>query len=147
MEDVPRGVEVQLEEDFPELPSPLLGYVDLARGGNVVVDFKTVASTPNVELEAFQHYLQLTAYQLLVEAATGGKVEGRELVFLVKTKTPKVIVHRMPPADSGAIERFWAIASAAVDGIYYEHFHPQPGMHCAWCSFREQCANWKGGVL
>ena len=145
MSDIPLGVEVKLEEDFPELPSPLLGYVDLVRRGNVPVDFKTCASTPDVELEAFNHELQLTAYQLLIEEATGEEVEGRELVFLVKTKTPKVIVHRIPPATEQDKDRFWSIAQAAVDGIYNERFYPQPGMACSWCSFREQCKNWSGG--
>ncbi|MEN8775103.1 MAG: PD-(D/E)XK nuclease family protein [Akkermansiaceae bacterium] len=77
MEDIPLGVEVKLEGEFAELPSPLLGYVDLVRAGNIPVDFKTCAATPNVELEAFNHELQLTAYQLLIEEATGELVVVR----------------------------------------------------------------------
>ncbi len=147
LDEKPIGVEVKLEEDFPQLPSPLLGYIDLVRPGNVPVDYKTCAATPNLALETFQHELQLTAYQLLVEEATGEEVEARELVFLVKTKTPKVIVHRIPPADQAAKDRFWAIAQAAVDGIYHERFYPQPGMACSWCSFRKECSTWRGGSL
>ncbi|CAA6692615.1 MULTISPECIES: PD-(D/E)XK nuclease family protein [unclassified Lentimonas] len=145
MEEIPLGVEVKLEEEFAELPSPLLGYVDLVRAGNVPCDFKTCASTPNVELEAFQHELQLTAYQLLIEEATGEPVEGRELVFLVKTKVPKIIVHRLPPATEHDKARFWSIAQAAIDGIYHERWVPAPSMQCGWCSFREQCKSWTGG--
>lgn len=147
MKDIPLGVEVKLEEDFAELPSPLMGYIDLVRPCNIPVDFKTCSSTPDVELEAFNHELQLTAYQLLIEEATGEEVEARELVFLVRTKTPKVIVHRIPPATVQDKERFWTIAQAAVDGIYHERFYPQPSMACSWCSFREQCRNWKGNNL
>ncbi|MGZ0710115.1 RecB family exonuclease [Coraliomargarita sp. W4R53] len=146
MPDIPLGVEVKLEEEFAELPSPLLGYVDLVRQGNVPCDFKTCAATPNVELEAFNHELQLTAYQLLIEAATGEPVEGRELVFLVKTAKPKIIVHRLPPATEHDKARFWSVAQAAVEGIYNERFYPQPGMACSWCSFREECSQWKGGA-
>jgi putative RecB family exonuclease len=145
MPDIPLGVEVKLEEAFAELPSPLLGYVDLVRAGNVPCDFKTCAATPNVELEAFNHELQLTAYQLLIEAATGEPVEGRELVFLVKTKTPKVIVHRLPPATEHDKARFWSIAQAAVDGIYHERWFAQPSLACSWCSFRKECSQWTGG--
>jgi putative RecB family exonuclease len=145
MPDIPLGVEVKLESDFAELPSPLLGYVDLVREKNIPCDFKTCASTPNVELEAFAHELQLTAYQLLIEESTGEAVEGRELVFLVKTKVPKVIVHRLPPATEHDKARFWSVAQAAVDGIYHERFYPQPGMACSWCSFREECSQWTGG--
>lgn len=146
MPEIPLGVEVRLEDHFPKLPSPLLGYVDLVRKGNIPVDFKTCASTPNLELEAFQHELQLTAYQLLIEEATGEQVEGRELVFLVKTKTPKVIVHRLPPATEQDKARFWSIAQAAIDGIYHERFYPQPSMACSWCHFREHCSQWTGGM-
>lgn len=144
LNEIPKGVEVRLEAEFEKLPTPLLGYVDLVRNGNVPVDFKTCAATPNIELEAFQHELQLTAYQILIEEATGEPVEGRELVFLVKTKTPKIIVHRLPPADADAKSRFWSLAQAAIDGIENERFYPQSGMHCSWCSFREECSQWKG---
>lgn len=146
MPEIPLGVEVQLEEDFPELPSPLMGYIDLVREGNVPVDFKTCASTPDVELEAFNHEIQLTLYQLLIESATGERVDGRELVFLVKTKTPKIIVHRLPPATQHEKNRVLEIAQAAVEGIYHERFYPQPGMACSWCSFRAECSQWRGGV-
>lgn len=145
MPDIPLGVEVKLEEEFAELPSPLLGYVDLVRAGNVPCDFKTCAATPNVELEAFNHELQLTGYQLLIEEATGEKVEGRELVFLVKTKVPKIIVHRLPPATEADKARFWSVAQEAINGIYHERFYPQPGMACSWCSFRKECSQWTGG--
>ncbi len=147
MEDIPLGVEVKLEEDFAELPSPLMGYVDLVRPGNIPVDFKTCAATPNLELEAFNHELQLVTYQILIEQATGEEVEARELVFLVKTKTPKVIVHRLPPADQAAKDRFWSIAQEAVTGVYEERFYPQPGMACSWCSFRKECSAWRGGSI
>ena len=147
MPEIPLGVEVQLESDFAELPYPLLGYIDLVRDGNVPVDFKTCVSTPDTELEAFQHELQLTAYQLLIEEATGESVQGRELVFLVKTKVPKVIVHRLPPASEQDKARFWSVAQAALDGIYHERFYPQQGMACSWCSFRAECKSWKGGAL
>ncbi len=145
-ESTPKGVEVMLLEVFPQLSSPLLGYIDLVKEGNIPVDYKTTASTPNIEVEAFQHDLQLTAYQLVIEQATGEKVEARELVFLVKTRTPKIIVHTLPPADEAAITRFWLMMEAAVEGIADKRFYPQPGMHCSWCAFRKQCSQWKGGV-
>ncbi|WP_309398857.1 PD-(D/E)XK nuclease family protein [Cerasicoccus maritimus] len=85
-------------------------------------------------------------YQMLIESATNQEVQGRELVFLVKTKKPKVIVHRMKPATELEKERVLDIALAAMDGIYHERFHPQTGMHCGWCSFRSECSKWKGGA-
>ena len=141
----PLGVEVRLEETFPEFPIPLLGYVDLVSSGPVPVDFKTCAATPQLDLEVFLHELQLTTYQLLIEAATGEPVKARELVFLVKTRNPKIVAHRIAPASQADYDRFWALAWAVYEGIRQERWMPQPGMHCGWCAFRSECARWTGG--
>jgi putative RecB family exonuclease len=146
LEGKPLGVEVILNDHVPELELPLTGVIDLVRPGHVPVDFKTVAATTgNLELETFLHETQLVAYQLLLEAATGEPVTALELVYLVKTKSPKVLVHRIPPADETRKLRFAALAEAYVAGVRAERFHPQPGVHCAWCSFRNECRAWKGG--
>jgi len=145
-EGKPLGVEVVLNDTIPGLDLPLTGVIDLVRPGHVPVDFKTSASTPgDLNLEAFLHESQLTAYQLLLEAATGEPVTALELVFLIKTKTPKVLVHREPPADEQREQRFIALANAYIAGVKAERFHPQPGLHCAWCSFRNECRAWQGG--
>jgi putative RecB family exonuclease len=146
LEGKPLGVEVVLHDTLPGLDLPLTGVIDLVRPGYVPVDFKTAAATPgNLEVESFLHEIQLVAYQLLLEAATGEAVTALELVYLVKTKSPKVLVHRVPPADETRKQRFTALANAYVAGVRAERFHPQPGVHCAWCSFRSECRAWKGG--
>ena len=146
-EGKPLGVEVVLNDTIPGLDLPLTGVIDLVRPGHVPVDFKTAASTPgDLNLEAFLHESQLTAYQLLLEAATGEPVTALELVFLIKTKTPKVLVHREPPADDQRKQRFVALANAFIAGVRAERYHPQPGLHCTWCSFRSECRAWKGGA-
>jgi len=146
-EGKPLGVEVVLNDTVPGLDLPLTGVIDLVRPGHVPVDFKTAASTPgDLNLEAFLHESQLTAYQLLLEAATGEPVTALELVFLIKTKTPKVLVHREPPADDQRKQRFVALANAFIAGVRAERYHPQPGLHCTWCSFRSECRAWKGGA-
>ena len=145
-EGKPLGVEVVLNDAIPGLDLPLTGVIDLVRPGHVPVDFKTSASTPgDLNLEAFLHESQLTAYQLLLEAATGEPVTALELVFLIKTKTPKVLLHREPPADAHRKQRFIALANAFIAGVRAERFHPQPGLHCTWCSFRNECRAWQGG--
>lgn len=142
------GVEVGLREPLPGIGKEILGYVDLVRvladGRHVPVDFKTVASTPNPEIESMQHELQLTVYQLMVEAATGAQVARREIVYLTRHKVPKVIVHQLPAADKGAKQRVMTMIEAAERGIGRGEHYPQPGTHCSWCDFREQCRKWKG---
>lgn len=141
----PIGVEVSLDGDIPGVPIPLVGVADLVREGNRLTDFKTTAVTPNAGLEAWQHELQLTAYDLLIEANTGEPVSESELVFLVKTKTPKIVRQVLPAPDAGKRARFKALAEVYVRGVERRAYHPCPGQHCAWCQFRNECGRWKGG--
>lgn len=140
----PIGVEVRLEADIPGIPIPLLGVADLVRTGNRLTDFKTTGVTPNPGVEAWQHELQVTAYDLLIEENTGAAVSEAELVFLVKTKTPKIVRHTLPAPDATQRARFKALAEVYVRGVESRAYHPCPGQHCAWCQYRNECQRWKG---
>lgn len=143
----PIGVEVSIRAELPQLALPLLGVIDLVKVDHTPVDYKTIAATPDLEAEAWQHELQLTAYTLLIEDATGEACPGGELVFLVKTKTPKVIAHPLPPPDQIARDRFARIVEAYATGVANEDYYPSPGMQCSWCAFRTECGKWKGGGI
>ena len=147
IEPLPMGVEVSVHAELSNLALPLLGVIDLVKADRTTVDYKTVGSTPNVEQEAWQHEIQLTAYALLIEDATSEASPGSELVFLVKTKTPKVIVHRSPPPSQIQRDRFARLVEVYANGVSNEQYHPSPGMQCSWCSFRRECSKWKGGAL
>jgi putative RecB family exonuclease len=103
------------------------------KADRTTVDYKTVGSTPNVDQEAWQHEIQLTAYALLIEDATSEPSPGSELVFLVKTKSPKVIVHRSPPPTQLQRDRFARLVEVYANGVSNEQYHPSPGMQCSWC--------------
>ena len=137
------GVEAYLRRE-DGLPLPLVGVLDLVLEGNVPVDFKTAAATPVLEDEAWQNELQLTAYHLLLQDATGEKPGPGELVYLAKLKTPKVIHQVLPPVTQVQIDRLKALADVYIDGVSREDYHPSPGMQCRWCSYRTQCAAWAG---
>jgi len=137
------GVEAYLRRE-EGLPLPLVGVLDLVLEGNVPVDFKTVAATPVLEDEAWQNELQLTAYHLLMQDATGEEPGPGELVYLTKTKAPKIIKQVLPPVTQVQIDRLKALAVVYVDGVSREDYHPSPGMQCRWCSYRTQCAAWAG---
>jgi CRISPR/Cas system-associated exonuclease Cas4 (RecB family) len=145
---VPVAVEVALRGRFRDLPTEMVGQVDLVLPGDdgalIPVDFKTIANQPNTEIEGFLHETQTVLYQLLVEDATGARVGGREIVFITKHKEPRVIVHRVPRAGPAAVKRFEAMAKAAYNGILNRNWVPQPGMACAWCGFRDLCSVWGG---
>ncbi|QTN31189.1 PD-(D/E)XK nuclease family protein [Akkermansiaceae bacterium] len=146
MKEKPRAVEVLLKEDIPGLSVPLTGAMDLVEGDFTAVDFKSAAAKPDPANAAFDHEIQLVSYQLLMEAATGETPPSLDLVFLVKTKTPQVIRVKSRPADEHRKRRVIALLETAVQGISEDRFHPQPGMHCSWCQFRNECAQWLPGM-
>ncbi len=145
-EKKPMAVELSLRAEFPSLALPLLGVIDLVESDLVPVDYKTTASTPDPESEAWLHELQLTAYTLLVEEATGETVPGGELVFLVKTKSPKVISHRLSAPTQVQRDRFARLTEVYANGVANEAYYPSPGQQCSWCAYRTECAAWKGGA-
>ena len=142
MKEKPRAVEVLLKEMIPGLSVPLTGAMDLVEGNYTPVDFKSAAAKPDPVHAAFDHEIQLVSYQLLMEAATGESPPSLDLVFLVKTKTPQVIRVSSPPADAHRKRRVTALLETAVEGIASNSFHPQPGIHCSFCQYRNECMAW-----
>lgn len=141
MKEKPRAVEVLLKEDVPGLSVPLIGAMDLVEGNFTPIDFKSAAAKPNPDHAAFDHEIQLVAYQLLLEAV-GESPPSLDLVFLVKTKIPQVIRVSSPPADAHRKRRVVALLERAVIGIAENRYHPQPGIQCSWCGFRNECMAW-----
>lgn len=141
MKAKPRAVEVLLREEIPGLSVALTGAMDLVQGDFTPVDFKSAAAKPDPAFAAFDHEIQLVSYQLLLEAI-GESPPSLDLVFLVKTKTPQIIRVSSPKANAKRKQRVVALLEAAVEGIASQRFHPQPGMHCSWCQFRQECMGW-----
>ena len=142
MKDKPRAVEVLLKENIPGLSVPLTGAMDLVEGNFTPVDFKTTAAMPDPGNAAFDHEIQLVSYQLLMEIATGHTPKSLDLVFLVKTKVSQVIRVLSPAANSHRKQRVIALLETAVQGIARNCYNPQPGMHCSWCQYKNECMAW-----
>lgn len=144
MKDRPSAVEVKLTEEIPGLSVPLTGAMDLVEGNYTPVDFKSSAAKPDKANAAFDHEIQLVSYQLLLESI-GESPPSLDLVFLVKTKTPQVIRVSSPPANERRKQRVIALLETAVEGIASGRFHPQPGMQCSWCQFKNECLRFLPG--
>jgi putative RecB family exonuclease len=142
LNEKPRAVEVLLTETIAGLSVPLTGAIDLVEGNFTPVDFKSASAKPDKQHAAFEHEIQLVSYQLLLEVATGETPPSLDLVFLVKTKKPQTIRVTSPPADARRKRRVVVLLETAVEGIASNRFHPQPGMHCSWCQFRNECMAW-----
>lgn len=146
MKEKPRAVEVRLTESVAGLSVPLTGAMDLVETNYTPVDFKSAAARPDKAKAAFDHEIQLVSYQLLLETAVGETPPSLDLVFLIKTKKPQTIRVSSPPANEARKRRVIALLEIAVQGIAARRYHPQPGMHCAWCQFRNECMGWPPAV-
>ena len=83
-DEKPEAVEVGVEADLSGQGLPLLvGVIDLVRAGGRIVDFKTSARKPDVELLAHINETQTTSYGLLYREATGSKENGIEIHHLI----------------------------------------------------------------
>jgi putative RecB family exonuclease len=144
-DEKPMGVEVSVDADLSEhgLPS-LRGIIDLVRANGQIVDFKTTATTPNLEQVTHRNQLQLTAYGLLYREATGEKESGFELHHLVKTKVPKLVVTVHEPIDRKQESKLFRSIESYVSGVENRDWVPSPGLQCVSCEFFNEC---KGGAL
>jgi CRISPR/Cas system-associated exonuclease Cas4 (RecB family) len=124
--------------DYPTL----VGVIDLVRAGGRIVDFKTSARKPDVELLAHTAETQTTSYGLLYREATGGKENGIEIHHLIKTKQPKIVVNELGPVTEAQIARLFRVIEAYLKGVVREDFIPSPGVQCAACDFFNECRAW-----
>jgi CRISPR/Cas system-associated exonuclease Cas4 (RecB family) len=120
-----------------------VGVIDLVRTGGRIVDFKTSARKPDVELLAHTAETQTTSYGLLYREATGGKENGIEIHHLIKTKQPKIVVNELGPVTEAQIARLLRVIEAYLKKVAREDFVPSPGIQCAACEFFNECRAWR----
>ena len=146
----PLAVETSMEsplidpDNGEDLGIPLMGIVDLitnGRDGPSVVDFKTSArSSPPHEIT---HEIQLSSYAYLFRQATGDEEGGLEIRSLIKTKTPKVVIHAYPSRSDAHLRRLFAVIRAYLDDLNAGRFVYRPGFGCAMCEHRDSsCRTW-----
>ncbi|CAN5151740.1 hypothetical protein BH23VER1_BH23VER1_32640 [soil metagenome] len=112
------------------------------RAGGLIVDFKTAARAPDPEMAAHLHGVQLGTYALLYREATGHEESGFELQFLIKTKTPKLVVTPLAPVGPDQVRRLVRLMESYVDGVAAEDFVPSPGLQCGYCEHLGRCRSW-----
>lgn len=128
-----------------DLGISLVGIIDLVLDegkGPVICDFKTAArSSSHLDL---MHELQLSCYSYLFRKVTGKIEDGLEIRSLVKTKTPRIEVHRFGPRHAIHFERLFDVIRAYLDAVSSNRYHISPGFECSFCDFRETCAGTVG---
>lgn len=125
-----------------DLGIPLIGILDLVldeETGPVVIDFKTAASASTSSNCELQHELQLTAYAYLVRTVFGKSESALQIRQLVKTKTPRIIVHQFPPRAEDHFQRFFNIVREYIDALERGQFNYRPSWACAMCEHSGSC--------
>ena len=151
-EPQPLGVEVTMQAPLvdpktgEDLGIPLLGVTDLILGeddGPLICDFKTSSrTTPPFEIS---HEIQLSAYSYLFREMAGIEEAGLEIRSLIKTRQPKVEIHRYSARTGAHFRRLFAIVREYLEALDSGRFNFRPGWGCGVCDFREsRCRVWAG---
>jgi hypothetical protein len=137
----PEAIEVWVETDLSLHGLPrLIGVLDLVRAGGIITDFKVTGKSPTQV--GHLNEIQLTAYSVMYRDATGRGEGGQEVHHLVRTKTPKLIVTPLPPAQRNQRTRLFRQIESYVNGLDRRDFVPSPGFHCAGCEYLAECRKW-----
>jgi len=118
---------------------PIVGIVDLVLQedcGGVIVDFKTASTS---SMSALQHELQLTAYSYCFRETMEQNELRCEVRQLVKTKTPKVNVHRFPTRSDEHFTRFFGLIREYLDALDKGIYNYRPGWQCSMCDHHGTC--------
>lgn len=131
----PTGVEARFDLELGGFPFNLSGYRDVDEVTRTR-DLKTTGKTPSPR--AAEQSVQLEVYALSRKVRDGKPVEHVTLDFLVKTKTPSVVIAKAtPPPDFGALfERIEAAAHVMETGAFYP---TDPGN---WVCQEKYCGYW-----
>ena len=108
-------------ESGEDLGIDLFGFVDLvleSPSGPLVIDFKTSARSTSPPEVA--HEIQLSSYAYAFRQVYGEKEHELQIRSLIKTKTPKVEVHRYPARDARHFRRLFAVIRAYLDDLHSE---------------------------
>ncbi len=119
---------------------PLVGIVDLVldgMDGPVIVDFKTAASASGCC--EIQYEIQLTAYAYLIRQLLDRDESSLEIRQLVKTKTPKIVVHRFPSRNDDHFKRFFGVVREYLESLDRGVFNYRPGFGCQLCDHAGLC--------
>ena len=114
-----------------------------AASGPVICDFKTTSRSAE-PLEII-HEIQLSCYALLFRQIQGRMEGGLEIRSLVKTKTPKIEIHRYPARTESHFRRLFTLIRTYLNDLDRGRFVFRPSFGCGMCDFRAtHCARWCG---
>lgn len=136
--DEPNSVERFVELNIPNVPIPVIGYIDMIEADGIPCDFKTSKSSWNQDkaMNEMQPVFYLAALNQ-AGYARNPELRFRHYVF-VKTKKPQAQVWETQRQPG---ELFWlfGVIQDVYRGIEREVFPPNPG---AWKCSAKWCEYW-----
>ena len=143
----PTALEVRVEAEFPDLPVPYVGVIDVIDGGVVVRDTKTKRKAPEKAIADTSE--QLTTYWGLYCAEK--KRAPERLVFDVLWRTPSGKIDQRSvytTRDEAAWQVKLARSRAILRALEAEIYLPAPVDHwiCSprWCEYTDVCPYYRG---
>ena len=151
-EGIPIAVEKQLTAILIDpctgerMESSLTGILDLVilgPGGVSIVDFKTAARS-STQLDVL-YELQLSCYSYLLRHACGLSEDRLEIRSLIRTKTPKVEIHKFDTRREQHFARLFSVIRAYENSLRESSFFIRPGIECSFCDYRpSRCTEFAG---
>ena len=121
------------------LDVPLIGYIDLVEGDEILDEIKTSASA--MDIESLDTQFQLLAYAYAFEVTFKRSPKAIKLIDLVKTKKPRIEITEVEKL--GRAQRwFFHTTKEAIRGIREGVFFPNPSFRCKECEYQKQCGAW-----
>jgi len=134
----PMLVEHEVNVELPSIGTTLKGVIDVLDDSGSIIDTKTTKRTP--QEDAIKHDLQMTTYSLLHRIELASQEKQLRMDYLVRTKTPKVIILRDEPRSEQAIQRLLRMYSAVCQAIRSGSYWPNP--HNFMCN-PNGCGYWE----
>ncbi len=152
--DEPRPLAVEAAVEAPlvdpetgeDLGILLFGIMDLVlddKAGPIIADFKTTSRSS--EPLQITHEVQRSCYSHLFRQVSGVSEAGLEIRSLIKTKIPKVEIHRYPSRTDAHFRRLFAVVREYLDALDRGQFNFRSGWGCGMWDFRDtHCRTWQG---
>lgn len=133
-------------DEEPIVYPTIEGWVDLINTEHKIIDNKTIGQTPKTPKP--DHKLQTTIYTAGMRLSGMTDAKPR-IIYLVKTKTPKVVQFDVPITVSDWAY-FQAVLNSVVRGIENDVFIPNRNTwkcNRRWCGYWEMCEGMFHGTV
>jgi len=148
LEVQPASVERKFEIEFANKDWSFVGYIDLVDEDDVIVEAKTIKSTP--PRPKADHMLQTVGYTTGYRSEGHVELESR-IDYAVKLKKPKIVSYPFKVSDS-EIDFFLGQVARVAMMIENEmflnsrHLSPFPCSH-KFCGYSSRCEQVLGGIV